>query len=284
MAFTLGNAVRDVLTELGQLNEGVATGGSTASVIDTGLGGSDDDWNGGTVLITRDAGGAGAAPEGEFAIVTDYTGSTTGLISVATGGFTAAPAAGDIYGVCTSYYPLRQIIRSVNRALMSLGDVPQVDTTTLETASGQTEYSAAVAWKRRPPFRVDIQTNDDSDDNLWETIYDWEYVPAAANTAGKLVLKRQPSTGYYLRVWFADRHATVNAHSDVIYEGFQPELVVWKSIYHMLVWQHGRSQGSDASVAQMLSKAEQMLGKLESSSPTWYPPQRSRLLIVGDIR
>ncbi len=282
MTFTLGNVVRDALTELGQLNEGVATGGTTASLLDSGLGGADDDWNGGTVLVTRDADGAGAAPEGEFATVTDYT-ATGGAIATAANGFTVAPAAGDIYGVSTSYYPLRQIIRSVNRALMSLGDIPQVDISTLTTASGKTEYTASVAWKRRPPFRVDIQTNNDADDNAWLTLPDWEYVPATAGTSGKIVLGRQPSTGYLLRVWFADRHATVNACTDVVYEGFQPELVVWKSIYHMLVWQHGRSQGTDEAVAQMLNNAEQMIGRLEMLSPTWYPSPKARLMIVGDI-
>lgn len=280
MAFTLGDAVRDVLTELGQLSEGVATGGSTSSVVDSGLGGSNDDWNGGTVLISHDA--AGAAPEGQFAIVTDYA-ADTGTLSCATDSFTVAPAAGDVYGVCTVYYPLRQIIRSINRALMSLGDIPQVDTTTLTTAAGQTEYTASVAWKRRPPFRVDIQTNSDSDDNAWNTLYDWEYVPATAGTTGKIILKGQPSSGYYLRIWFADRHSAVNTYSDVIYEGLPPELVVWKSLYHALIWQHGRSQGEDAAVAQMLNKAEQMLLRLETLSPVWYPSRKPKLMIVGDI-
>lgn len=282
MGFTVGDAVRDVLTELGQFNESIATGGSTVTVVDSALGGSDDDWNGGTVIVTWDA--AGVAPQGQFAPVSDYTASG-GTVSIATANaFTAAPAAGDKYAVATSYYPLQQILRSINRALMSLGDVPQVDITSLETSASKTEYTYALAWKRRPPYRVDLQTRTTANDFQWETTDLWEYIPATAGSTGLLVFRFQPPVTKDVRVWFKDRHAAVNDYDDVIYEGFQPELVVWKSIYHMLIWQQGRSGGTDPSIAQMLNKAEQQLGKLEALNPIWLPKRRPRLMILGSRR
>jgi hypothetical protein len=284
MAFVVGDAVRDIFTELGQFNESIATGGSTVTIVDSALGGSDDDWNGGTVMVTLDGGTVPlAAPAGQFAPVSDYV-ATGGTISVATANaFTTAPAAGDSYAVATSYYPLAQVLRGLNRALMSLGDVPQVDTTSLDTASSKTEYTYALAWKRRPPYRVDIQTSTATDDFEWATIENWEYVPATAGTTGLLVLPHLP-VSKDIRVWFKDRHATVHDYDDVIYEGFQPELVVWKSLYHVLIWQHGRSQGTDASVVQMLNKAEQQLTKLETLNPVWSPKRRSKLLILRSAR
>jgi hypothetical protein len=285
MAYTTGNAVRDILSELGQLTEGKATGGTTASVIDTLLGGADDDWNGGTVLIARDSDGASAAPEGQFAIVTDYTGSTTGNIAVAAGGFTVAPAAGDIYGVATAYYPLRQVLRGLNRGLSALGDIPLTDIATLTTAAAQTEYTYAVAWKRRPPFRVDIQGKlSDTNDYQWKEIAWWEYVPATAGSTGLLILKQQPPSGYLLRIWYLSPHPNVEAYSDVIYEGFHPELVVWKSVYEVLIWQHGRSQGTDASVVQMLNKAEQQIFKLEATQKPWMPKRKTKLMVLTGNR
>ena len=284
MAYLVGDAVRDILSELGQLTEGVATGGTTASVVDTLLGGTDDDWNGGTVIITRNVSSAATPPEGQFGIVTDYTASTAG-ISVAAGTFTTAPAAGDIYGVSTSYYPLRQVIRGLNRALSAMGDIPLTDIATLTTAVAQTEYTYAVAWKRRPPFRVDIQGKlDDTNDYQWKEINWWEYVPATAGSTGLLILKQQPPTGYLLRIWYLSPHPNVEAYSDIIYEGFHPELVVWKSVYEVLIWQHGRSQGTDASVVQMLNKAEQQIFKLDAVHKPWMPKRKTKLLILTGQR
>ena len=278
MAYTCGDAVRDILSELGQLTEGVATGGSAASVLDTSLGGTDDDWNGGTVLITHDS--AGALPQGQFGIVTDYSISTAG-ISVAANTFTTAVAAGDIYGVSTSYYPLRQVIRALNRGLSALGDIPLTDIATLTTAAAQTEYEYAVAWKRQPPFRVDIQGKlSDTNDYQWKEIHWWEYVPATAGSTGLLILEHQPPTGYLLRIWYLSPHPTVETYDDVIFEGFHPELVIWKSILELLIWQRGRSGGTDPSISEMLNKAEQMVAKQEGKHQPWYPKKKPKLFVL----
>ena len=64
--------------ELGELKYGVATGGSSTTLVDSGIGGSDDDWKGGTAFMTK----AGAAvPEGEMAEVTAYA-TSTGTLTV----------------------------------------------------------------------------------------------------------------------------------------------------------------------------------------------------------
>ena len=52
-----------VYDELGQSKGGPATGGSTTTVVDSGLLGSDDDWNGGMVMVVKDGTGAAAAPK-----------------------------------------------------------------------------------------------------------------------------------------------------------------------------------------------------------------------------
>jgi len=281
MPYTCGDAVRDILSELGQLTEGVATGGSTATVLDSLLGGSNDDWNGGSVIITRDAAGADALPQGQFAIVTDYA-ATSGIITVPTSTFTTAVAAGDIYGVSTSYYPLRQVIRALNRGLSALGDIPLTDIASITTAAAQTEYTYAVAWKRQPPFRVDIQGKlSDTNDYQWSEVHGWEYVPATAGSTGLLTFRGQPPTGYLLRIWYLSPHPVVETYDDVIFEGFHPELVIWKSILEILIWQRGRSGGTDPSISEMLNKAEQMVTKQEGKHQPWYPKKKPKLLILS---
>lgn len=105
---------------LGAVTEGLATGGSTTTLIDTvNLTQADDFWNGGTVFITNNASGAGS-PEEKYAQVTDFVNSTNtatlGVYSL------AAIASGDRYGIATSKYPLQILISNVNAALLGAGN------------------------------------------------------------------------------------------------------------------------------------------------------------------
>ena len=95
---TLSNILRDSLVKLGQLQVFTATGGTTTTIVDSDLGGTDSDFVRGTMVVIRDAGGASAAPENEFAEITAYT-SSTGTLTGAASSFTVAPASGDTYGL-----------------------------------------------------------------------------------------------------------------------------------------------------------------------------------------
>ncbi len=154
MTYLLWQLLRDAYAELGQLQAAQATGGSTTTIVDSKLIGTgrDDDWNGGAVIVLS---ADGAAPEGEFGRVSDYI-DAAGTLTVPE--MSAAVESGDLYGLVSEYYPLQQMVELANQALRSLGDLTHVDTTTLDTAVGQSEYAASAAWKRRPPRRIDIQT------------------------------------------------------------------------------------------------------------------------------
>src|SRR3990167_10690202 len=155
MAFTLSNLLQSMYKELGQLKLRRATGGGTTTVIDTTLLGllTDETPKDGTMFIVRDAVGASAAPEGEFARISSYVDLTTTFTVDAT--LTAAVASGDTYGWASSRYPLDMMMQMEKDGLRALGDVPLVDITTLDTAASQTEYDYAVTWKRVEPYRVD---------------------------------------------------------------------------------------------------------------------------------
>ena len=76
-------------------------------------------------IVIEDAGGANAAPEGEFSRITDYTASSqTVTVSPA---LTAAPAAGDRVLIVPPDFPLYDMIEVVNDALKNIGDIPKVD-------------------------------------------------------------------------------------------------------------------------------------------------------------
>jgi hypothetical protein len=125
MAKTLFDLTLELARILGTVREGVATGGSTTTIVDTVARTEDDDaFNGGTAWITYDAGGAGAAPQGEYQIVSDFTASSD---TITTAAFSAAIASGDRYAVAGLRYPLDLLIQKINE---SFGVIEKTDTST----------------------------------------------------------------------------------------------------------------------------------------------------------
>ena len=279
MAFELTDLLVEAYRRLGQFNEsGVTSGTAATTIIDSSLAGkgADDDWIDGAVFMTytTDA----AAPLGQFQVVTDYA-DATGTFTFAT--MTAATGAGDRYGYVSQLYPLQTIIGLANSALQSLGDIPLVDTTTLDTAASQTEYTYSVAWKRNPPYRVDMQTKTtDADDNQWIELRDWEYIPATAAGTGLLILPQLPASRG-LRIWYQGPHPAVQAYSDDIYAGFNPELITLMLVERALEWQNSRLQGGDPFLMQRWNDAKQQAAMAKQNYRVWKPIRRAGLMIVG---
>ena len=281
MSYKLWNLIRDAYQELGQLQVAKATGGSTSTIVDTKLvhTGKDDDWKDGAVIVLEDAAGASAAPEGEFSRVSAYVDST-GTLTIDP--LSVAVSSGDVYGLVSAYFPLKQMVELANLALKSLGDLALVDTSTLDTCLNQTEYAAAVAWKRRRPIRVDIQTKTgDADDHRWHTLYDWEFVPSAAGTTGLIVFKQQPTASRDLRIWYEDAHPRVSDYDDVIHASIHPALAVAALVEKALVWQHTRLEGGNDFLLLRLNDAKHELERVKAMYPIWKPQTRARMLLAG---
>ena len=277
---TLSNILRDLLVELGEFRENAATGGSSSTVLDGDLGGTDDNFNGGTVIITRDAGGSGGAPENEFGEVTDYTASS-GTIASGTN-FTQDPVSGDRYGVSTNKYPHFEMIRVINRALSQVGDIPLIDTS-ITTASSQTEYAIPVALKRQPPYQVDLQTiTTDANNNQWREIDRglWDYVPAVGGSTALLIIPGQLPIGRLLRIWYKGPHALVRLFGDTIYEGIHEEWLVWEAIYRALRVRAAKQDKLSDMDIQLLDEAGIERQKQMLKHTIWKPQRRSELLIV----
>lgn len=270
------------LRALGQLQTSVATSGSTTTVTDTkqaGTQGEDDAWKNGTLFIIRDAGGANAAPEGEFQRISAYDDSE-GIFTVDTA-FSISPASGDEYGFSNSVYNIYDLKQICNDALADLGMVPLVDTTTLDTEANKTEYSYAVTWKYRPPLAVDIQTQtDDSNDNLWAPQAYYRYVPATAGTAAMFELLPQPTASRDIRVWYLGHHTKLNAYSDVVNEFIFPELAVAACAFYVVDYQIGMQGGGDDSLESQYNKLADRLDRAKDKYPIWRPRKKQTILTI----
>ena len=281
MSYILSTLLVDLYAELGQLTVSTATSaGSTTTIVDSKQANKHGDESSVSwaafIIETTD----GLAPQGEMALVTDYTDSSGTFTSPASS-WTVAPSTGDVFAWTNDFYPYYDMRRAVNRGIKSLGEVPLVDVTTLDTAASQTEYTYAAAWKRSPPMRVDIQgKTTDADDNLWRTITNWEYIPAKAGSTGLLVLPQLPS-GRGIRVWYMGVHDALEDYGDEVYEGFPDPLVLAACVEKALVWQNSRMMGGDDFLLQRLNDARVDLQIARASYHPWKPKARPGLLIVG---
>ena len=285
MAFTLYDLLAETYKRLGQWNESIVTGSTLAktAIEDTTLAneGSDDDWNRGAFFHVYNSSVAGAAPQGEVVIITDYVDSS-GKFTFNTRSCT--PDEGDRYAYVSEFYPLQTMIGLANSALQSIGTIPLVDKATVSSAV-QTEYAYDVAWKRSPPYRVDLQTKIGStlDDNTWDIVHGWEYEPATAGSSAKIIFEDYLPTGRKLRIWYQDKHPYVQASTNPIYEGIQPELVTLTLVERALEWQNSRLQGGDQFLLQRWNDAKQQALLARSMYPIWKPKRRSKIVqLDGD--
>ena len=258
----------------------LATGGSTTTVIDTKLadeladGNEDDIFNGGTLIVIEDAGGAAGAPEGEFSRVTDYVASTTTLTF--SPAVTTAPASGDRVLLVPPDFPLYDMIEQVNDALKYLSKVPRFDTS-ITTAANQTEYTLPLALKGRQILDVEMQgITTDANDNRWLRLPNWETGFAAAGSTGTLILP-QLATGYTIRISYLAEHARVDAFDDTIDEHIDRNLVHAAVFAHALQWKNDRdalSGGTDNASLSLEQKAWSQLDRELIRNGVQMPPRR----------
>jgi hypothetical protein len=283
MSFTLSDLLKEVYTELGQMQASSATGGGDDYLTDSKMAntsGKDDVWKNGAVFIIEDAGGAGDAPEGEYKLITAYD-DTNGKFTVESN-FSTQPASGDLYGIVSEYYPLYTMIELANAGLRGLGDIALVDTTTLDTASGQTEYTAALAWKRKTPLRIDYQgETGDEDDNQWIRVFDWEFVPASPGSTGLIVFHSELPAGRDLRIWYLGIHPRLSAFDDEVAEVITPELAISSCVERALRWQNSRLGGGDPFLLQRWNDAKVELGRTIIRFPVWRPGRVVRSKLAG---
>lgn len=294
MANTLAEATYRLARELGIVTEGIATGGSVTTLIDTNdLTQVDDYWNGASLWVLRDSAEAAAAPEGEFAIVSDFVASTDTLslrnVAAGTGdALTAAAAAGDRYALGKKRYPLHTLISKVNQALIEMGTMPITDTTTIDTASAQTEYSLPIA-ANMDLREVWLQTiTGDANDNRWQPIHNWTIQKSATGTADLLMLPMQYPTTRDVKLVYMDTHPALDDHGDKISEHVHLSRVVMEATVLCLLWRKQKVGAGDPTLNEQLNfylgpevGGLSKVDKVRIRYPIRTPMAHRRFLVVG---
>ena len=257
---TLFDAMLALARNAGPCIEGVATSGSSTNVTDSNLSkipeaSTDGVFNQGTVFIITDAGGAGAAPEGETARVTAYVGGT-GSLTLVSGDLSAAAAAGDVYGVTVVRRDL--MIQAINNALRDAGRLP-AENTSLTTAAATREYTIPAAAKH-DLRQVWIATRKSRPYDFVEYRY-WRQI--RNKSTYDLEFLDQPPSGYTIRLVYGAFHSRVTADSDTIQDIIPLDWLTWRSSYHLYRWRV-HQEGRDARLwTTLMNEAAEYAAQLK---------------------
>jgi hypothetical protein len=274
MGKTLFDLTYETARALGILDEGVATNGSTTTLVDTvERTETDDFWNGGSAWVIYDAGGAGAAPQGEYSVITDFVQSTSTATLRST--LTAAIAVGDRYAVGRAKYSLNLLIQKVNEVLSSMV-IEKADITTITTANSQTEHSLPSDLLELQ--QVWLQTNDDSNDNRWERIYDFHIQKSATGTANKIVFGRQFDSGYEAKIVYTCYHAALRASTDKLDDSINASLVVYNAVVACLLTRMGKGGEVDPDLNNLVNFFQAKAKAVSDEHPQEIPKKTARTI------
>ena len=278
MSYNLFDLTYKVARELNQLLEGTATGGSATTLIDTVYLDQDDNyWNGGTIWITYDAGGAAASPEGKWGRITDHDNATTKITFTPT--VTDAIVSTDLYAVADKTYPLGQIRSQINRSLVDMGEIIYTDTSTVTIAANKTEYTLPTALAGGDLKEVWIQgEDDDADDNRWVEIRGWRIEVTATGTAEELILPYQYATDLELMLVYIAQHPEMRTRTTKLSETIPLPNILYPSVLNLLRWK--RSETGDPKYDIEIVKYETKVSQL---NPLPSPPKKSRLLTLEAV-
>ncbi len=283
MTINLFDLTYRVASEIGILQEGAATGGSTTTLVDTlNLTQVDDYWNSGAVWVLYDAGAAGAAPEGEYAIISDFDNGT----NPATIGTVTAIGAADRYAIAKggkTGYRLDQIINAINRVVQSIS-IRTVDTTTIDTAAAQTEYTLPTGINTKN-IEVWIETNiSDADDNQWVKAYNTYIQKTAGGTADTLVFPEQPPYPRDVKLVYSAPHSRLNISTDKLDEDVHEERIVYKAAYNLLRNFRIREESNDEWLLEAIAELRALAQQAELMYPVPAPKRQGTILDVGNVR
>ncbi len=277
MTYTLANLTYELAVEMGIVSEGVATGGSATTIVDTVyLTQADDFWNRGTAWILYDTAGEGALPEGQYATVTDFdNGSNTATINAIT-----AVTASDRYAIATAQYTLQEFIQAVNRALRDI-NIEYTDTTSIDTAAAQTEYTllTVAAMDLR---QVWIETSlVDSDDNRWVVIPNWHIQKTATGTAEELILPYQFPISRDIKLVYMAPHPKLALYGDELDESVHLERVIFRAAWYLMNRFIQRTHSTDEWLMRTRDDYRTWAQEAEWRYPIKGPKKQGKILLVG---
>jgi hypothetical protein len=280
---TLSSVAIRAWRELGFSTTVAATGGSTTTVVDANTKYTTTDaLKGGTAIVVRDAGGASAAPEGEYGRISAFN---SGTFTFTIDAVSSAIASGDTIDLANPKIPLVQMIQAVNNGITDLGFIAGLNTS-ITTASDTTEYTLPVALKSDDVLDILYQgRTGNTVDNEWVSIKSQVRVePSTAGSTALIYLPFLPS-GRTVRIIYNGYHPLLTAFSSTISEQITETLATAAAIDKALTWLVSKRGNSALGtfLIQRWNDAKQTLEKWRLEKPLFKPYRKPRYFVSGNV-
>jgi hypothetical protein len=257
--FTLWDATLDLAQILMQVYQGTATGGTTATVVDTSI---DEPSNyfgttnrNGTLWLDL-ATNASKAITGHTTTTLTFTPAQTNVV-----------AANDVYYAAPPDFPRSILIQSVNQALMEMGPYP---VTVEKTATiDQQEYdSDDDSVYEEHIIAIEI-ANDTTAPYNWTPMHNWRQEELTKRT---LVFEQNyvPTHAFTMRITYLGNHSTLSTDAGIVNRLVKRERLKWQAAKYALLWKIQHTKGDEDHWKEMLQNAVAMAAKETARFPIEY--------------
>jgi len=276
----LGKLLEEVYVACGlQVLVRPATGGSTTTVVDTGIINKRGDGfyaqgaNGGHILfISRST--DGLAPQGQFGEVSMFAlSTTTPTFTIPT--MSAAAQAGDIYALMKPTIQLYEMIGRVNEGLRRLPPLDLVDVS-LSGVANQLAYNLPLATGAYELLGIEIG----SDTYGWKDAQGYSITPKGAGNLDQLIFTHQPpydsatAANQTFKIRYRATHPSLAVYSDYVEKSVPDELAIavcTEAAWELLM-RKKTTFFSDRTKAAMFADIQKQSAKAQAENPIRIKP------------
>ena len=269
MTDTMFDACFAVARAMGILKMGTAdSSGSTTTLVDSNIGGDDDDWNGGTLWHIDD---------GEYSEISDYV-ESTGAITILDE-LSAATESGDRYAISDKEYPLDAIQNAVNDVLTSIR-YPKVDTSTISISANQSEYT--LPSDCHDLRQVYFQTQDDDNEHDWVPFNNFDVEKTATGSADTLILNHHEITaGYSVKLVYVGWHSALYSATSQIDESIDIRRIVPGAVVNLIYRNLQDMNKASESIDKFIDRWERRAEFARIRFPIRLPPKMGKITALG---
>lgn len=235
MAEMLSSATLNLARLLGDVVDGEATGGTTATLLDSGFGKRDstgqiptaDYYNYGCVWFLECT---STGIEGKTAIISDYS-TTSSVSTFAFATQTHTVTAADTYAVTESIWPRYKLRAFTNLALKTIRAMPALDTSLTTLSNTETYTLPAGVFNVR---HIQIA------ESTVTPYYFKDYFQGYWEEKNGLIYFKPgywpQTTGYMIRLWYQAVHADLTSDTASISSYIDPLWLAWEGVIHAYRW------------------------------------------------
>lgn len=260
---TLWDATLALARILMQVRQGLATGGSTTTVVDTALDEPSNyfgtTYRPGTLWLDL--------ATNVSKTITGYTFGASPTITFTPAQATPAPGAvvaNDVYYAAPPDFPRYVLIQAINQALQELGPFPTVAEIT--AVADQQEYdSDDNAIFEEEIVSIELATSSAAPYD-WMKIENWDQHELTKRT---LVFDEghEPDVAYTMRVTYLAAHAELSSDSGVVNRLVNPDLLKWQAACYAYQWKITHTKGDEDHWKQQFQYALTMTAKEKGRHP-----------------